>query len=1367
MTTGRIFRVRALSLVIIAVVFIGLRPIQAQSVPLHYLGIENGLSNNSVRCIYQDHDGFMWFGTYDGLNRFDGYEFKVYRNKLNDTHSLAHNYIYAINEDKNHHIWVGTGQGISVYNRRSSTFNPAYYINYASKARVPITSNINAIKTDTAGNVLIGSNGGGLLIQSPGSGVAVQLPFFRNGFPAESYNVHGITIDKKGRAWLLVQDVGLCRYDYTGKKIVVVNNVIRNLRCLEADVDDNLWIGTNSGIHKYSITSNTITESYGEQPNQLTSLNLTTLKLDKQQQLWIGTEGGGVNIFNTVTKTFSYLLPGEDKNMLSSESAFTIFEDKESRKWIGTLKGGIDIIDPHTNQFQTISHSPFRKNSLVYNFVSSFNEDQAQQLWIGTDGGGLSIWDRGKNTFVNFRHTAGNSTSLSHNSVTSIKQDRQHNTWISTFGGGINKFNPATNSFTRYRCVNDSTGAENKNVWLLYLDREEQLWASTFGNGKLYRFNRASNRFEVFDQELNDLISLEEDSRGELWGGNSYQLSRIDKKNRQHAHYNIGKPIRAIFEDSRKNLWLGTEGGGLVLFNRENGKIGARFSVDDGLSNNSVLNIVEDKQGNLWLSTFNGLSKFNPVTKTFRNFYQSDGLQSNQFLYNSALRLRSGNLVFGGINGFNIFNPDSLRTRNHFSPVLLTGLRINNQPVASDHEYVTGFNENQVASLQIPYNTAIAFDFATIEYTSPGKIKYAYYLEGWDRGWTYTNNNRSANYSHIREGNYTLRIKSTNAEGTWNEKETTVKLGILPPWFRTWWAYFLYTGAVGAFVFFYIRYKASQAKLKYKVKLAQLNAEKEKEINEKKLTFFTNVSHEFRTPLTLIINPAKELLNKKAEDEGADVRQNAGTIYRNARRLLSLVDQLLLFRKADSEADKLLLSPVNFELVCREVYECFVQQANARDIQYEFESEPGDYRVYADKEKIEIVLFNVVSNALKYTPDKGLVHMRLFSDAEGVRVSIADNGPGIPAEIGNKLYERFYRDETVNRFSKTGFGIGLFLTKHFIDIHKGTIRYESELGKGTTFYVTLQKGKTHYDEHAQFSAAREESLMLKELVEEPAENLPKTRLEALVMDRQSLLVIDDDRQMREYLVLLFGEKYQVYEAESGEAGLVIAEQNTPDIIISDIKMAQMSGMDLCQVIKTSPELRHIPVVLLTGSSSKDSLLKSTEVGADDYITKPFEKEFLVARIENILKSRSDLHQYFFKEITLQKNDLKVSAEDKEFINACIRIVEDHLLDDQFTIQKLATEIGMSHSNLYLKVKAISGQTVNSFVRFIRLRRAAALLISTDCNVNEVIVQVGINDKKYFREQFNKLFGMNPSAYIKKFRKPFNKNHTLSDQVIKH
>lgn len=1356
---------RFFSLTAILLFFFTRMPANAQSQPVNYLGIENGLSNNSVRCVYQDRDGFMWFGTYDGLNRYDGYQFKVYRNNLNDSNSLPHNYIYSINEDQHKNIWVGTGQGIGIYNKRTSKFTPAFYTPYLSDIKEKITSNINAIETDREGNVLIGTNGWGFLVQFEGTDIAKQLPVEYNAKEISTFNVQAITIDKQQRAWLQIQDIGLCRFDHASGKIVLVTSSIKSVKCLEADNENNLWIGTDAGLYRYSIPANAITLHYKEETGKLSSNNITALNFDKQQRLWIGTEGGGINILNAATHTFEYLVPGEDKNNLSSESAFAVYEDTESRIWIGTLKGGINIIDQQKSQFQTIAHSTFNQNSLVNNFVSSFIEDDNEKLWIGTDGGGMSVWNRKQNSFTNYKYNPGNKNSLSHNSVTSIARDHQHNTWIATYGGGINKFNEATSSFEHYKCINDSTRSENKNVWLLYEDSKNNLWASTFGNGKLYLFNRALNRFEAFDQHLNDLIAISEDRDGTLWAGNSYQLTRIDQQRKQHGIYNIGKPIRAIYEDKKGAFWLGTEGGGLILFNRSEGKIKARFSVDNGLCNNSVLNIVEDKNGLLWLSTFNGLSRFDPKTKTFKNYFQSDGLQSNQFLYNAALRLNSGEIVFGGINGFNIFYPDSLKQRDHFAHVMLTGLRMNNLPVSNDHAYVTSIHADKIAALKIPYNTAIAFDFAAIEYSAPDKIQYAYFLEGWDRGWTYTGNVRTANYTHLKEGRYTLRIKSTNSEGIWNRNETSLQITILPPWFRTWWVYLIYISGIAVIVFFYLDYKASQTKLKYKVKLAQLNAEKEKEINEKKLAFFTNVSHEFRTPLTLIINPAKELL-KTAGEENEEVKENVDTIYRNARRLLSLVDQLLLFKKADSDADNLVISLINFENLCKEVYNCFAHQARAKNITYQFESIEGNYEVYGDKEKIEIILFNLISNALKYTPENGKVVISTIATDEDIRVSVADTGEGISIEVGNKLYERFYRDETVNRFSKIGFGIGLFLTRHFIDIHKGEINYKSEEGKGTTFTVSLKKGYSHFDQQLIATQVTEESAMLKELIEEPMAKSQRSGLEEMVMDRQSLLVIDDDRQLREYVVSIFSHRFVVYEAESGEEGLAIAQQKTPNIIISDIAMSNMNGMDLCRNIKASPELRHIPVVLLTGSSSKDTMLKSAELGADDYITKPFERDFLVARVESILKSRSDLQQYFYKEITLQKNDLKISPEDKEFLNSCIKIVEDHLNDDQFSIQKLASEIGMSHSNLYQKVKAISGQSVNGFVRFIRLRKAAELFISTDSNVNEVTLMVGINDKKYFREQFNKLFGMNPSDYIKKFRKPFNKTHTLSDKLFK-
>jgi signal transduction histidine kinase/ligand-binding sensor domain-containing protein/DNA-binding response OmpR family regulator len=1360
-----------------------------------YLGIEKGLSNNSVRCIYQDHNGFMWFGTYDGLNRYDGYNFKVFRNSLNDSTSLPHNYIYTINEDHHNNLWVGTGQGIGIYNNLTLKFLPAYYHPDNSARKVKITFNVNAIKTDENGDVYIGTNGYGLFVQPEGKDAAVRIPLKVGGQQPTGYNVQVISIDQNKRIWLYIRSVGLCLFNKKTRQIDIVNRDIVSAQCIEVD-GDNVWIGTTEGLKKFSIKSNSFTNYYTESNGKLTSDNVACLSWDRQHCLWIGTEGGGVNILDPVTDRVGYLLPGEDKNNISSESVYAIWSDRESREWIGTLKGGINIIDPVKKQFQTIAHNPLNKNSLVNNFASSFFEDKDRNLWIGTDGGGLSFWNRKQNIFKNFFHNAANSQSISSNSITSIKQDYLGNTWIATFGGGINKLNSGTGTFEHYSCINDSTKEENEQAWLIFEDRNKTLWATTFNNGKVYRLNRQANRFEVFDQEMNDLIAMHEDREGYLWAGNSHELFRIDRDRKSYKVYEIGKPVRAIYEDKKGNFWIGSEGGGLILFDRKQGKIAKRLSTADGLCNNAVLNILEDNKGCLWLSTFNGLSKFNTTDLTFKSYYQDDGLQSNQFLYNAALKLQSGEFVFGGIKGFNIFYPDSILSHDNMPPVLLTGLRINNTTVTLDNKYVVKTDNDNIQSLKIPFNEAVlAFDFAALEYSAPGKISYAYYLEGWDKGWNYSGNIHSANYTHLREGNYVLRIKATNAEGVWNKQEVAIKITVLPPWFRSWWAYMAYVLIAGAGIYYYQRYKARHTKLQYEVFIAKLNAEKERaelekerserekaqaeyekekaehemervindrdrEINEKRLAFFTDVSHEFRTPLTLIINPVKDLINK---DQTEADNKELNIVYRNARRLLSLVDQLLLFRKADSQSDVLTIATVNFSELCEDVFLSFVQLAKAKRISYDFECDNRHIVLAVDKEKIEIALFNLLSNALKYTQEGGSVLFKLSENESSIEVAVIDNGPGIQDEVGNKLFDKFYRVPATNSSSKVGFGIGLFLVKQFVESHKGEISYQSEVGRGTVFTMKLVKNRDLLLDNKE--AVRKGSLILQELLEEPALQDDGKRLEDLVSGKKSILLVDDDNELRHYVSQVFENELAVTEAESAEEGLKIALRLLPDIIISDITMGGMSGIEFCKTIKNTAETAHIPIILLTGTSSKEIKLQGIECGADDYITKPFEKEILKARVEGILKNRNVLQNYFYNEITLQKNTTKISAEYKEFLDKCIRIVESHLEDGQFSIQALAAELGMSHSTLYKKVKSISGQSVNGFIRFIRLRKAAEILITTEANVNEAALQVGFNDIKYFRSQFNKLFGLNPSQYIKKFRQSFSKNLTLTNQAV--
>jgi signal transduction histidine kinase/ligand-binding sensor domain-containing protein/DNA-binding response OmpR family regulator len=1301
----------------------------------------------------------MWFGTYDGLSRYDGYEFTVFRNKLSDPGSLPYNYIYAIDEDPKGNIWVGTGQGIGIYNSLTGKFRTAAYYAYKRRERWLVNFNVTALKIDKAGDVFIGTNGWGLHVQREGEDGAHQLPFAVDGVEQTGYYVPAIVIDPSERVWVFVQGSGLCLYDKKKGTLQLVNAGLKSINCMAADGDGHLWLGTLKGVYRYTIATGTIDHVCDE--GRMSSGNVCCLTMDSQHQLWIGTEGGGLDILSTSTGAISFLLPGAGKYNLTSESVYAIYQDKESRYWIGTLKGGIDLLDGQQNRFLTVSHDPLNANSLINDFVSAFFEDGDHRLWIGTDGGGMSIWDRKTDKFTNYRHVEADPSSISNNSITSIRQDRQHAIWIGTFGGGVDRFDPATGKFTYYHCINAQTGEENKNVWVVFEDHDGTIWASTFEDGRLYRLDRVQDRFVVVDQTLNDLITLIEDRRGTLWGGNSRELFKIDKEGRSHTAYDIDKPIRALYEDHRGRFWIGTEGGGLLLFDRDSGKVVTHYADDDGLCNNSVLNILEDDQGFLWLSTFNGLSRFDPDRKVFKNFYQGDGLQSNQFLYSAALRLQTGELAFGGIKGFNIFYPDSIRPRTYMPPLRITGLRVNNQPVTLGDPYITRTETDQVGALSIPFNKAnLSFDFAALEYSSPANVSYAYLLEGWDKTWNYTRNVRTANYTNLSEGNYRLRIRSTNAEGVWNPVETTMDIRVLPPWYRSAWAYILYALLAATLVFFYRRYRSRQTRLEYEIKVAHLNAEKEKEINEKRLSFFTSISHEFRTPLTLIINPLKDILHRDTAAGETD-RQEIRIVFRNARRLLSLVDQLLLFRKAESGADRLKIGKVRIRELCHEVYLAFQQKARAEHVDYTFDGGGTDPEVYVDREKMEIVFYNLLSNALKYTPPGGSVRLCLRESGDAVEITVSDTGKGVPEGTGDKLFEKFYQASG----HATGFGIGLYLVRQFVESHGGRVRYDSSPGAGTTFFIVLRKGKAHLGPQPEFDTPADKPVILEELAAEespPGEPQPAGMVSRALgrfgpqPAATSLLVVDDNEAMRQYVAQIFSAQYTVYQAADGEAGLEMARQRNPDIVISDIMMQPVSGIELCRTLKDDPTLGHVPVILLTGSPSQETELEGMEGGADDYVIKPFDKEILLARVAGLLKNRNNLQRYFYNEVTLQRNSLKISEEDKAFIDRCIRVVQDHMDADDFMIKTLAQEMGMSHSGLYKRIKAVSGQSVNGFIRFIRLRKVAELLINTDKNVSEAALEAGFNDLKHFREQFSKLFGMTPSEYVKKFRPPFSK-----------
>ncbi|NLR79569.1 two-component regulator propeller domain-containing protein [Chitinophaga eiseniae] len=1326
--------------------------------PIRYLGIEDGLSNNAVTSVYQDHKGFMWFGTYDGLNRYDGYRFKIYRNKVGDSTSLADNGIYTLADDSHHQLWVGGRRGVSVFNPATEKFTMPVYRPVNSRTLRKANENIHVIKSDENGLTLIGTEKNGLLVFDNTLHEGRQVPLPSDGTTLTNYEVTGIKLTGKS-AWVFVQNIGLCRYEASQQTLHIISREIPRANCLNVDQSGNLLLGTDTGVFRYipatgKFSGNALPENS----------KIVVLYTDRMGLTWCASDGNGIYLISGAdvpARPFTH--PGSPAQ-LSSNSVYSIYEDREGRKWIGTLRGGINILESRRNPFElnVLNRNPDAR--AIDNFIFSFCEEDAKNIWIGTDGGGLKYWNRETGAITSYSHDAQQPQSISSNFITSIIHDVRHDLWISTWFGGVNRYRTATGKFEHYVCFNPYTHTAENNVWLVYEDRQQQLWASTTNNGTLYRFSPRENQFVLFDSSLVNMQCLAEDREGQLWGGNYSSLIRIDSTHRQHRRFDIGYTVRSIHHDKRGNFWVGTDGGGLLRFNRQTGAY-TRYTMTEGLPSNSILRMLEDNSGNIWISTFNGLSKFDPVKKTFRNFAASDGLQSNQFSFNAALALHSGEFAFGGIKGFNIFYPDSVYAETAIPPVWLTDIKINNTPVTALDNYVSGRTRaDEVREITVPYDKAtIAFDFVALEYSLPDKISYAYRLQGWDNNWNYVGSTRTANYTHLQEGQYTFEIKASNADGFWSPEIRTISLVVLPPWYRTWWAYLLYITTTLAAIYLYIQYKAREERLKYEIKLAYLEKEKEKELNEKKLSFFTNISHEFRTPLTLIINPLKELLQHKND-------RDLGVVYRNARRLLSLVDQLLLFRKADQEGDQLKVAPLDIVNLCHEVYLCFSQQAKIKNIQYIFQAQPPAIEVYGDSEKLEISIFNLLSNAFKFTPDNGTIIFEVSGEEDGVTIVIKDSGCGIDDSVGNRIFEKFQRAQDRKESLQTGFGIGLYLVKHFIEKHHGSISYESKVNEGTAFRLSLKKGSAHFAGTLLLESAGHKSAFLEELSSGATLAAPDTTVAAqdaevattTITEKKSILLIDDHDEIRQYLQQLFKDKFVVYEADNGTTGFSAVQKYMPDLVISDIQMEGMDGVELCARIKQTDTISHIPVILLTGSSASDTRLKGLEGGADDYITKPFDNDLLMAKVNNIIKNRNLLQQYFFDRITLKNSNIKVPAEYQDFLKRCIEIIEANLEDETFSIKKFTLEIGMSHSSLYKKVKSISGQTINSFIRSIRLRKAAVFLLKENYTITQAAMQVGIGDIKYFREQFVKLFGMNPSDYVKKYRHSFNRDFNVTE-----
>ncbi|MDT3401177.1 two-component regulator propeller domain-containing protein [Mucilaginibacter terrae] len=1336
---------------------------QANKLAVEQIGIQHGLSNNEVRCIFKDHTGYLWFGTYDGLNRYDGYTFKIFRNNPNQPQSISDSWINCIGEDNVGRMWAGTRHGVNVLDPRSETFKSLTASQARDTTQVKITTNISDIKRTQDDRMLVGTDGQGLAIFDNKKSTGGEfLPLLLGSQLNYGYSVSKVSVGVSGEIFVIVKGQGLYQLDNRTLKFRLLNDEIRVATSM-VQQGRIIWVGNNAGLHRYCLNEKRYDLHLNENHSELSSNRVTSILPVNKSELWIATDGGGIDILDLETGRIKVMTNGSDRFSLTSNAVYSLYMDDRGRKWIATLRGGINVIDESKNRFQNLVHDLFNANSLISDFIKSVFEDSKGNVWIGTDGGGLSIWDRRSGNFTNYRHQPHAINGLNSNFITSILEDNKGRIWIATYGGGIDRYDINSRSFIHYNGYDPTGSAKGVVMWSIFQDRHNGIWVSGLQDG-LYKFSERNDRFELLKTKPANTLCFAEDSRGGIWTGTFDGIYQLGSKN--DIFYPLNATVRTIHPEHEKGLWVGTEKG-LMFFDSRSKKVTMHFTTDDGLSNNTVLAIEADKGGNLWLATYNGLNKFNIKSHKFNGYYRSDGLLNREYNYNASAHLRDGHLAFGGINGLTLFQPEAITPDRARPNLVITDMAINNKHFTENLDHIE-FNGQRFAGVNIPFDKAsLNVSFAAIEFSAQDRIKYRYQMDGWDRGWNYTKNSRTATYTHLDPGNYTLRLNCTDAEGRWVKEEIRVRVKVTPPWYFSWTAMALYFFVASAGVYWYIGNRFKQNRLKYEIGIAKAKADyqeamqlKDKEQNERQLEFFTGIAHEFRTPLSLIINPLADFLKVNSSTETKELV----TVFRNAKRLLRLVDQLLLFRKTETKIPAMAISHMDVIELCEDVLGYFEEVSKTQNLNLRFITYDDLPQVYGDRERIEIILFNLVSNAVKYTPPGGAVSLEVEEQESYIEFRVTDTGPGIPEDVGKRIFEKYFRHVENGKRAKSGFGIGLHIAQRFAQDHYGQLDFTSR-ENGTTFRLMLKKGFSHFEGVEVLHAKGVSSGLLTELSEGIVREEIQTNYApeniALITDKKSVLLVDDDEELRNYLKGLLEQHYIVFRAASGEEGLVLAREKRPDLIICDVMMSGISGVEVCEQIKSTEALSYIPFILLTASTAAQMKLDGLKKGADDYIYKPFDSEILLARVSNLLHTRSNLQKYFYNAITLKTDEIAISEEYKLFLEKCIEVVESHLTDPDFNVGALCKVLGMSHSNLFRKVKSLSGYSINNFIRFIRLRKAAELLIQTDMNINEVVVETGFNDLKYFRTHFVKLFNMTPSDFMKTNRPLFKKRFNLT------
>jgi signal transduction histidine kinase/ligand-binding sensor domain-containing protein/DNA-binding response OmpR family regulator len=1178
--------------------------------------------------------------------------------------------------------------------------------------------------------------------------------------------------DASGNLWLAYNDGVVELFDVKRNAITyhtdifkkAANNKARNYS-ITIDSEGDLWVfnpNMDSGVYYYSPRTGRfryITKESAETP--LTSNIIISIIQADDGLIWISTDHGGVNLLDKKSGKITYLVNREDDPKSLGQNTVLLYKDNTGIMWAGTLKEGVSYYHKNIIRFPLYRHFSSDPRSLRFEDVNKFVEDKKGNLWIGTNGGGLIYFDRKTGKFTQYKHDPGNPNSLSSDIIVSLCIDHDQQLWIGTYFGGLDHFDGR--KFIHYK-HNDKvpTSIADDRVWNILEDSSNRLWIGTFAAG-LQIFDRDKKIFFApFKQTVIKspyVSALFEDTKGDLWVGGYLGISKILKNGRGVIYYNyknndpnslISDDIYNIMQDSRGLMWIATRYG-LSILNPETNRF-ISLTKKDGLPDKQVLKVLEDGRGAMWLSTSNGLSRITltPGNGTykfqFENFDETDGLQGREFTVNAALKTNKGELIFGGSHGFNIFDPLSIHPNIDEPKLIFTGFQLFNKSIAAN-EAVDGhviLSKAISATQEITLNhseNVFTIEFAALNFFNPNKITHQYMLEGFDKEWlTADNATRKATYTNLDGGNYTFKVRAIGQEGKWKPSYIKLKIKVLPPFWKSPIAYVIYVFSILAVLYYIRKQGIKKIETRFEIERVRKEAQDKHELDIMKIDFFTNVSHEFRTPIALIMAPVEKLL-KQADDNYS--RRKLQMVLENSKRLLNMINQLLDFSKMAVKKLQLDLREGDIIKIIKEACDLFTDLADKKNISFSFKCDTDSGFVFFDQDKVERILFNLLSNAFKFTPDFGSVAVEAnLLESNSVEmilleIKVIDSGVGIPAEKHNKIFERFFQNDMPASLINQGSGIGLSITKEFVDLMGGAISIESEHGKGSCFIVRLPLRISQENNFTGIENTPEE-------VEAPKPDRPSQEKRNKNI---TVLIVEDNPDFRGCLKDDLRHLYTISEAVNGKDGWQKALALHPDLIISDINMAEIDGIDFCKKIRSDKRTEHIPFILITAFTGDERQLAGLETGANDYLSKPFNFDILRFKVHNLLKNQQVVKETYRRQIEAKPGDLEIETPDTKFMKKLLAVIEENIPNANFSVELLSSKMNMSRTTLYNKVFNLSGKTPVEFIRSVRLKRAAQFLLTKQFTIAETAYEVGFNDAKYFSKVFKEEFLMTPSEYL--------------------